>query len=38
MKSTRTRKRICAVALNGVIAVLAIAWLIPVLWLCVLWR
>ena len=35
MKSTRTRKRICAVALNGVIAVLAIAWLIPVLWLII---
>jgi len=35
MKSTRTRKRICAVALNGVIAVLAITWLVPVFWLII---
>ena len=32
MKSTRTRKLISTVALNGLIAVLAILWLVPVFW------
>lgn len=35
MKNLRTRKRISAVALNGLIAFLAIVWLVPVFWLIV---
>lgn len=35
MKNLRTRKLISTVALNGLIAVLAILWLVPVFWLII---
>ena len=35
MKRTRLRKRCSAIALNALIAVLAILWLVPVFWLVV---
>lgn len=35
MKNMRTRKLISTVALNGLIAILAILWLVPVFWLVI---
>ena len=35
MKNARTRRLISSVALNGLIAFLAILWLVPVFWLLI---
>ena len=35
MKNARIRRRVSAVALNALLAVLAVLWLVPVFWLIV---